>query len=129
MILNNSLKIIKKINCEKIIYFSSAKPVYKNNLKSKKITENYKIKPLNIYSKFKIYAEKKIKKAFLNNRQIIILRLFNIFNNKGNILIKSFKDQIKIKNKIIINGDGNQQRDFLHTKDISSLIKKIEKKN
>ena len=54
--------------------------------------------------------------------------MFNIFNNKGNILIKSFKDQIKIKNKIIINGDGNQQRDFLHTKDISSLIKKIEKK-
>ena len=128
MILNNSLKIIKKINCKKIIYFSSA-AVYKNNFHSTKINENFPVKPLNIYSKFKFLAEKIIKKTFKNkDYQIIILRLFNIFNDKGNILINSFKKQTRLKKKIVINGDGNQTRDFIHTNDISDLIKKIEKK-
>ena len=128
MILNNILEIIKNIHCKKIIYFSSA-AVYKNNSNSIRIDENFPVKPSNIYSKFKIYAEKKIKKTFINKKsQIIILRLFNIFNDRGNILIDTFKKQIKSKKKVIINGDGNQKRDFLHTNDISDLIKKIEKK-
>ena len=73
MILNNILEIIKNIHCKKIIYFSSA-AVYKNNSNSILIDENFPAKPSNIYSKFKIYAEKK-KKTFINKKCKIIIKI------------------------------------------------------
>lgn len=124
-ILNNCIKIIKKNRINNVIYFSSA-AIYKNNISKKKINEKFKIMPENIYSKFKLYAEKKIQKTFKkNNYRVLILRLFNIFNDKGNPLIKFFKSQLSKNKNIVISGNGHQKRDFLHTKDISFLIKKI----
>ena len=123
-ILNNCLNICKKFKVKKIIYFSSA-AVYAQNNYSKKINERSKKKGDNIFSKFKLNAEKKaLKFGKKNGIQIINLRLFNYFDKNGNDLIKNFKKQISTK-KIIVNGDGNQSRDFLHIDDMSSVLIKL----
>tara|TARA_A100001015_G_scaffold307432_1_gene403333 strand:- start:1581 stop:2447 length:867 start_codon:yes stop_codon:yes gene_type:complete len=124
-ILNNCIRICKKLKVKKIIYFSSA-AVYKNNKSKKKIKESFRIEANNVYSKFKILAEKKIENySNKYNLKFIILRLFNIFDNKGNDLINNFKAQMRSKKNININGDGYQSRDFLHISDIFSVLKKL----
>ncbi|MDA9996049.1 SDR family oxidoreductase [Candidatus Pelagibacter sp.] len=120
-ILDNCLKICKINKVKKIIYLSSA-AIYADNLKIKKISENYPLKPKTIYGNFKLQAEKKILQyGDRFNLDCINLRLFNYYTSNGNILINNFKKQLK-KNKIFINGDGNQSRDFLHIDDMLSAI-------
>lgn len=126
-ILNNSLKICKLLKVRKIIYFSSP-AIYRKNYKDIKISENFKKEPKNIYGKFKLYAENKVINYGKNNDLIAInLRLFNYFDNKGNILIRNFKRQIS-KKKVVLNGNGNQKRDFLHVEDIARSIISLSKK-
>ncbi len=126
-ILKNSLNISKILKVKKIIYFSSP-AIYQINYKDIKIKENFKKKPKNIYGKFKLYAENKVKEfGKKNNITSINLRLFNYFDNRGNILIKNFKNQISNK-KVVLNGSGYQKRDFLHVEDIARSIVSISKK-
>ena len=126
-ILNNSLKICKLFKIKKIIYFSSP-AIYQKNYKDIKIHENFKKRPKNIYGKFKLYAENKVIDFGKDNNMIAInLRLFNYFDNKGNILIKNFQRQIS-KKKVVLNGNGYQKRDFLHVEDIARSIIEISKK-
>lgn len=126
-ILDNSLKICKLLKIKKIIYFSSP-AIYQKNYKDIKIRENFKKRPKNIYGKFKLYAENKVIDFGKDNNIIAInLRLFNYFDNKGNILIKNFQRQIS-KKKVVLNGNGYQKRDFLHVDDIASSIIEISKK-
>ena len=120
-ILNNALKICKISKVKKVIYFSSA-AVYSENYSLKKISEKFKLKPNNIYAKFKINAEKKVSKfGKQNNIQSIIFRLFNYFTQSGNTLIKNFRKQLN-KKEIFVNGNGNQSRDFLHIDDMLNAI-------
>ena len=123
-ILENSLTICRKNNIRKIIYLSSC-TVYSENLHIKKISEKFKLRPNNIYGKFKLKAERKILDYGVKfNLNCINLRLFNYYTKRGNILIEHLKKQIK-KGKVFINGDGNQCRDFLHIDDISDALIKI----
>ena len=127
-ILKNSLKICKILKVKKLIYFSSP-AVYQLNYRNIKISENFKKKPKNVYGKFKLFAETKILKFGIENNIIAInLRLFNYFNDRGNILTENFKRQI-LKKNVVISGNGLQKRDFLHIDDITQSIISISKRN
>ena len=127
-ILDNSLSLSIKKNCKKIIYFSSA-AVYNNKKVKDLIKESLSPSPDTIYGKFKLFAEKRIishKKYFEN---FIIFRLFNYYNDKGNVLTRLFLRKYKIFKNIKITYDGSQKRDFLHTDDIAEAIIKVLSKN
>ena len=128
-ILKNSINLCKIIGIKKIIYFSSA-AVYGLNQKKIKIKEHKKTKPITVYGKFKLYAEKYIKKLSSNNNfNYVIFRLFHIYDDYGNNLINNILKSKKLKKKFTVNGDGTQCRDFLHVDELSSITHKILEKN
>jgi len=128
-ILKNSINLCNSIGVNKIIYLSSA-AVYGLNQRKIKITENKKTKPITVYGRFKLYAEKYIKKlSSSNNYSYVIFRLFHIYDNCGNNLFDSILKAKKLKKKFTVNGDGTQCRDFLHVNELSSITHKILKKN
>ena len=125
LILDNCLNVSNKSGVEKIIYISSV-AVYKKKRTIKKITEKNTINDNNIYSKFKILAENKIKKFCKKNKiNYIILRLFHYYDDNGNYLIENFKSQLLKNKKIVIFGSGAQKLDFLYSKDLSKVILKL----
>ena len=79
-----------------------------------------------------IYAITKLVPELLLNHykdrlEVISLRFFNVYGKGSNPaygrVIDSFVAGIKSKQEIVIYGDGQQTRDFIHVKDIASGIK------
>ena len=123
-ILRNCLKIVKKNEISKVIYFSSF-AVYGFN---KKVNyENSKLNPINIYGKLKVNCEKEIIKNAKGNFKYLILRISQIYGEtiKSNIIYKFIK--LSSENKYItLHGKGIQKRDFLNIRDFLRLINVIK---
>lgn len=124
--------------------FSSTAAVYKDGLK--KVTESSTTRPISVYGKTKLLAEKIItnycKKDKINYG---VLRYFNIVGasnsgkigliNKGDHLFKNFSTEIfKEKPVLKIYGtnystkDGSCIRDFIHISDIAEIHRKVLEK-
>lgn len=122
------IDICIKKKVKNFIYFSSI-GVYGQNLKNK-VSETTKPKPKDIYSKLKHSVEKKILKK--KNINVIILRLSNVIGKPSKIsrgFLKLFLPDIcksAVNNqKIILNSDGEQYRDFLNLNILLQVISKI----
>ena len=107
----------------KLIFLSSY--VYGNcNLPT---NEKSMIKPSNIYSLSKVFAENLIN-YYVNNKELecIILRVFNLFgiNQNKKFLIPMIIDQVINSKKIVIN-DISPSRDFLYIDDFIDLLNTI----
>ena len=91
--------------------------------------ENYPYQPLSPYGASKAAIEAYCS-AYKNSYNIntIALRFSNVYGayawNKGSVVAKFIKDTINDKT-IVVNGDGNQTRDFLHVQNICQVILKI----
>lgn len=134
----NIVEITKKLNIEKFIFASTAS-VYKT--KNKKLRENDKLLPNNVYGKTKKSNEDYIQKNFKNSKvKFCILRFFNVcssynnelgeFHNPETHLIPKVVNALS-KNKLInIYGekfnteDGTCIRDYIHIRDILRGIEK-----
>lgn len=112
-----------KNNVKKFIFSSSA-AVY-GDIGKKSAIENFKPNPLNQYAIHKLSSEYYAK--IYNNLyglETVCLRYFNVFGTrqrKDSIysgVITNFIDKIKNNQPIIINGDGEQSRDFCHVSNI-----------
>lgn len=142
---NNILNSMEEINCNKIIFSSSA-AVY-GNQKFQPVKENSRLKPVSIYGKTKVECEKLISDAVKkNNINAVSLRYFNpvgmhssklfkevIGNEKGSIMqeiIKSALDKetiLEIYGDTYPTNDGTCERDFIHIEDlIDAHIKSID---
>ena len=119
-IIENGLKFISINKVKKFIYFSSV-AVYGNQIKP--CNEKSRTNPINIYGKTKLHIEKLIKRKSKDGKfKYLILRLPHIYGPKiKNNFIYFF---LKNKNKIVINGDGNQIRNLLHVYDLYNFILK-----
>jgi UDP-glucose 4-epimerase len=126
-----------KHNLKKII-FSSTASVYGNS--RKKVSEKFKLSPLNPYALSKLKVENfLIKNSKLKNFKYTILRYFNVAGADQKLrtgLISKFSTHlIKIacevavgkRKKLIINGadyntlDGTPVRDYIHVSDLSDI--------
>ena len=107
-------KTLSKLN-KKLIFLSSSH-VYKPT--SKKISENDKLQPSNIYGKSKLKAENIILK---NTKDFCILRLFNLFGSYQPIgsFYSDIKNKINNNKKIYID---NSIKDFVHVDDLCDII-------
>ena len=114
----NIFKIAEK---EKIrVVYASSSSIY-GNVKQIPIKENSKRKPINPYGETKL--EDEILTEEFKDLSVIGLRYFNVYgvgqtSSYAGVITKFLK-KIKNKEAIIINGDGNKIRDFIHVKDIA----------
>lgn len=110
-------KFVNYIKTKKIKFiFLSTSHVYKST--NKKINENFKIKPSNIYGNYKLKSENYIRKHL---KDFLILRVFNIYgpNQPRGYFFSDIQEKIKNKQEIFIN---NSYRDFIHVNEVSRFI-------
>jgi UDP-glucose 4-epimerase len=116
----NIFEIAKK---EKIrVVYASSSSIY-GNAKSIPINENANKKPINPYGQTKLDDEIIAEEFSKEDLSVIGLRYFNVYGigQTGTYagVITKFLENIKNQKPFIINGTGNQVRDFIHVKDIA----------
>jgi UDP-glucose 4-epimerase len=116
----NIFEIAKKKKI-RVVYASSSS-IY-GDVKNIPIKENAARKPINPYGQTKLDDEFIAEEFSKNNLEVIGLRYFNVFGigQTGSYagVITKFLENIKNQKPFIINGDGNQVRDFIHVEDIA----------
>ena len=124
----NIFEIAKEENI-KVVYASSSS-VY-GDAKIFPIKENSDRNPLNPYGETKLEDEKIAENYSKNGLQVLGLRYFNVYGigQTGTYagVITQFLRKIQEKSPLIINGEGIQERDFIHVKDVAKAnIKAME---
>jgi UDP-glucose 4-epimerase len=102
------VQLCKKYN-KKLIYPSSAAVIYPD---------------LSPYAKSKAIAED-IARTY---KKAVILRLYNVFGPNMNPNSGSVMYNFLTSSKLIVFGDGEQTRDFIHVRDVCAIIKDAFKK-
>ena len=126
----NIFEIANKENI-KVVYASSSS-VY-GDTKKIPIREDSDKNPLNPYGETKLEDEEIAKKFATDGLQILGLRYFNVYGigQTGTYagVITQFLRKISEKRSLLINGNGEQKRDFIHVKDVAEAnIKAMESK-
>ena len=116
----NIFEIAQKENIRAV--YASSSSIY-GDVKNTPIKENADRKPINPYGQTKLDDEFLAEKLSKNNVSIIGLRYFNVYGigQTGSYagVITKFLENIKNQKSFIVNGNGNQIRDFIHVKDIA----------
>lgn len=119
---DNVFKIAKEYNL-KVVYASSSS-VYGNTEKIP-IKEDFPRNPINPYGKTKLDDEYLAEKYSSENLDVIGLRYFNVYGigQTGSYagVITQFLNRLKENKPPIINGEGNQIRDFVYVKDVAQV--------
>ena len=128
---NNSINenintLLKKINCERLFFFSSINVFENTNIF---IEERLKIHPnITQYAISKAYGEKYFEKYFKN---FIVIRPTNVFgmgqskthNTVGEShVIPDLLQKLSDSKIVNVMGDGTQIRNFVHVSDITNFI-------
>jgi nucleoside-diphosphate-sugar epimerase len=130
----NVIKCCIENKIKKLI-FASSSAVYDES--KVPIKENAKTNPVSPYGKSKLEVEKQIKKISIEHGiDAISLRMFNVFgvgqNDKYYGVVFKFIENVSKDLPIVINGDGEQTRDFVGIVDIveafNCAIKNIQGK-
>lgn len=124
----NLLEAMREFGKKQIkIVFASSYAVYGIHNSRYPLKENFAVKPRNIYGLSKLFAEDLIKFYCQNfNIKGIILRLSNVYGQGQkpfyNSVSATFAELAKRNEKITINGDGEQKRDFIHVDDVVDIM-------
>ena len=119
----NILKSSVDKNVRRFIYSASSSAYGSTDKLPSK--ESDKPNPISPYANQKYYGElccKMFSKAY--KIETVSLRYFNVYGERQNLggayatVVGIFLDQLKIKNPLTINGDGNQRRDFTYVGDV-----------
>jgi UDP-glucose 4-epimerase len=129
----NVLENSVKNNVKKIIFASTGGAIY-GEAKKIPTTEEYYEKPLSPYGINKLSIEKSL--FFyekIKNLNYAILRLSNVYgprqNSRGEAgVVAIFIDKMLRGWQPIINGDGNQTRDYVYVKDVARAFVSARKK-
>lgn len=111
------------------IIFTSTFQVYEPQSNSLVINENSLIEPSSFHAVSKLTAEQLIEFYCRESKlKGIILRLSNVYGSGGkpfyNSVIATFLDLIKKEKPLVINGDGEQSRDFVFVDDVADALYK-----
>ncbi len=114
--LQNIIQIAEKYNIK--IVFSSSASVYGEY--NRPVREDDKLNPQSPYAENKRQGEELLKKTKLS---YVILRYFNVYGGGQSKeyagVISNFIDRALKDEDIVINGDGNQVRDFVFVEDVA----------
>lgn len=114
----NIFEIAKKFQIKTV--FASSSSVY-GDTKTIPTPESQKLDPINPYGMTKLEAENLAKK-YSKYCDIVGLRYYNVYGDEmkitGTGVISYFYQAIQNQSPIIVDGDGEQLRDFVHIDDV-----------
>lgn len=121
----NILRLCKKYNCKKIILASSA-AVY-GNPKYLPVDETHSTEVLSPYGLSKLTMERY---AQISGVPYVVCRFSNVYGERQTSsgeagVVAIFNDLMMSNDKIYIDGDGEQYRDFIYVKDVAKIIVKL----
>jgi UDP-glucose 4-epimerase len=115
----NIFRLAKELGF-KVVYASSSS-VY-GNPSELPIKENAQSNPINPYAQTKVDKDLLAEKYAKMGVSVIGLRYFNVFGERQSMnyagVIKLFLERIQEREPPKINGDGQQERDFVYVKDV-----------
>ena len=122
----NVLESCKNCNISKFIVISPA-AVYGEGTETKPHSEDTPTNPISVYGKSKLKMENEVKEfSRTSNLDSIILRLFNVYGEGQSDIyagvIKKFVNSAQNSKPVVIYGEGNQTRDFIHIDDVVEYI-------
>jgi UDP-glucuronate 4-epimerase len=119
----NIVACIKKINFKKFI-FASSSSVY-GDQKKFPVSENFKLKPKNLYAKTKQICEKIIFNN-LSKEKFLIFRFFTVYGPLGrpDMFLASTLKKLSNNFPITIYNNGNHYRDFTYVEDVVKILTK-----
>lgn len=125
LIIKNIIKTLGQAKNLKKIIFISTILVYPNS--PKKTKESTTPQPKSPYEKGKIEEEGRLTDyAKKRNIKLSIIRMANVYGDKKNKgIIGLVFNSILNKTPLVINGDGNQKRDYIFIEDAASFIKSV----
>jgi UDP-glucose 4-epimerase len=126
----NVLKACKNLPKLKKFFFASTAAVYP--IADVAVGETYELRPLDIYGISKLTGEHLCKEFFLESGiDTIVCRFFNAFgpNETNPHLIPEIEKQLREGLRTIRLGNLTPKRDFIHTYDMASAVKKLLKKS
>lgn len=121
----NLLAAISLLKRECNLIFPSSFAVYRIPKKGQVISENFELAPRNEYGLSKLLCEEIITHYPGNKFISTILRVSNVYgpgDGVGRSVISNFFNQINHNGNLIINGDGNQTRDFIYVDDVVNAM-------
>jgi len=119
----NILEIARKLDVDRFIFSSSA-AIY-GDPKEMPVKEDFSFKPLSPYASSKIAGEMYVNAYSMSyGIDSSILRYFNVYGprqaySEYSGVISIFINQALLGNPIIIDGDGEQTRSFVHVSDVA----------
>tara|TARA_Y100001970_G_C14257389_1_gene876521 strand:- start:3239 stop:4147 length:909 start_codon:yes stop_codon:yes gene_type:complete len=122
----NILEHANKIKCKHFIYASSMS-IYGDKYKIK-VNEKLKPSPISFYGISKECSEKYIEKFREKNVNYTILRFFNVYGSKQKLgelkqgMIRIYLTQILKNKSLIVKGNKNRFRDFIHINDVLKIL-------
>lgn len=123
----------KSMSIKRFVYISSA-ATYGNPIRLP-IGENHPQNPLSAYGLSKLAGEKYVNMFWqIHQLPTVVIRPFNFYSRRADPkspysgVITKFIGRIKVNKPPIIEGDGNQTRDFIHVKDVVQMIRLVLEK-
>lgn len=117
-------KFCKKAKVKKLIYASSCS-VY-GDYGKKLVDEKVDEKPLTVYALSKLSSEREILKLSNKKFEVISLRFATLFGYsprmRFDLSVNVMTKNILQRKNIVINGNGEQYRSFVHVKDVARAI-------
>jgi UDP-glucose 4-epimerase len=118
---------VKSQSVKRFVYISTA-ATYGNPIELP-INENHPQNPLSAYGLSKLTGEKYVNMFWQIHRlPTVVIRLFNIYSKRADPqspysgVITKFIGRVKADKPPIIEGDGNQTRDFIHVNNVVQMI-------
>jgi UDP-glucose 4-epimerase len=120
--LDNLLSVAVKNNIKNLI-FTSTSAVYGSPQQNKPSLESDDLRPVNTYGLSKKQAEEVVDFYHFNyGLQYTILRLASIYGQGGKGVVDLFLNKINDKEKLTIEGNGQQTRNFIFVEDVCRAI-------
>ncbi len=124
----NVLEAAKKVENLSKIFFASTAAVYP--ISDEPVSEDYEVRPLDIYGLSKLAGEQLMEKFYLKTGiDTICCRFFNAFgpNETNPHLIPEIEKQLREGKRTIELGNLTPKRDFIHTYDMANAVSALIK--
>ena len=121
--IKKTIQVLNELENKPFLIFISTCHVYGKS--NKKLSENSRLLPKDLYGKLKLKSENYIKKYY---KKSCIIRLFNVHgkNPPKGIFYTDMLNKLKKNKKIIIN---DSIRDYIHVNEVSRIINYIVNNN
>ena len=121
--------LCQKSSVKTFVYFSSSS-VYGNSLYARQ-KEGDRLEPTNPYAVSKLAAEQALRvQASRGNTRLVIVRPFTMYGDymdysKNGLVIARYLRAWMDKEPVLLDGGGNQTRDFVHADDVARALELI----